>query len=465
MNIGMKRSLTARLEAWKQVESRKPILLQGARQVGKTYLLEQFGNDHFQAFHRFDFAEEPALCSIFDADLRPERIVRDLGLARDTDIDLEQDLLILDEIQRCPKALASLKYFAEKMPQAFVCGSGSLLGLGLSEDLFPVGKVERLQLYPMTFREFLLGMGCERLEEARSSATRHAPLPEVVHNKLWEYYKYYLVTGGLPEVVSTFRQHFDRLPEAFTQTRRLQYSLIEDYTNDIAKHSGKLKAVRIESVFRSVPIQLARETCGVHKFVFRGVLDTGSRYSTLEGPIAWLKKAGLVHKVMISSRAELPFDATANERRFKLYMFDVGLLGAMLELTPKTIFAYDYGHYKGYFAENAVLTELVARWHRSPHCWQSGTSEIEFLLDIDGEVVPVEVKAGINTKAKSLSVFRAKFRPRHSLLLTAAPMASMGDASAHLPLYLADRFPEAVISSPWTETDGDSNGDRVTPRF
>jgi predicted AAA+ superfamily ATPase len=447
MNNAMKRSLMASMEAWKQSASRKPMLLQGARQVGKTYLLEQFGSAHFPVFHRFDFAEEPALRGIFDADLRPERIVRDLGLARDIDIDIEQDLLILDEIQRCPKALASLKYFAEKMPQAFVCGSGSLLGLGLTEDLFPVGKVERLHLYPMTFREFLLGMGCQRLEEARSSTTLQAPLPEVVHNRLWEYYKYYLITGGLPEVVATFLQHFDRLSEAFAQTRRLQANLIQDYTNDIAKHSGKMKAVRVESVFRSVPIQLARETAGVHKFVFRGVLKTGSRLATLEGPIAWLQKAGLVHKVMISSRAELPFDATANERRFKLYLFDVGLLGAMLELAPKTIFGYDYGHYKGYFAENAVLTELVARWHRSPHCWQSGTSEIEFLMDVDGEVIPVEVKAGINTKAKSLSVFRAKYSPRRSLLLTAAPPAAMTQGCVHLPLYLADRFPEVAANN------------------
>lgn len=437
----MKRALMARLMAWKGQLERKPVLLQGARQVGKTYLLEEFGRAQFRAFHRFDFAEEPALGTVFDADLRPERIVRDLGLFREVDIDLGRDLLILDEIQRCPKALASLKYFAERTPRAFVCGSGSLLGLGLSEDLFPVGKVERLRLYPMTFGEFLLGMGCERLEEARASATLRDPLPEVVHRKLWEHFKCYLITGGLPEVVQTFRRHADRLSEAFVRTRQLQRSLIEDYTNDIAKHSGKLKAVQVESVFRSVPLQLARETTGVQKFVFRGVLETASRYSTLEGPIAWLQKAGLVHKVLICSRAELPLDATAGERKFKLYLFDVGLLGAMLGLAPKTIFVYDYGRYKGYMAENVVLTEFVARWQRPFHCWQSGTSEIEFLMDVDGEIVPVEVKAGINTKAKSLGVYRGKFNPRRSLLLTAAPPKPMGRGRIHLPLYMADRFP------------------------
>jgi len=432
------------LNVWRTRVTRKPVLLEGARQVGKTYLLEQFGAERFRTCHRFDFEEEPGLASIFDADLRPERILRDLGLARDTDIDQLHDLLILDEIQRCPRALASLKYFAERMPEAFVCGSGSLLGLGLSDDLFPVGKTEHLHLHPMTFQEFLIGMGCGKLAEAWASMSVRNPLPALIHRKLWEHFKYYLVTGGLPEVVDAFRRGFDRLSEAFAHVRDLQKGLISDYMSDIAKHSGKLESVRIGAVFRNVPVQLARETTGVHKFVFRGVLPTASRYSTLVGPISWLLKAGLIHRVAISSRAELPLDASSNERRFKLYLFDVGLLGAMLELAPKTVFAYDYGHYKGYFAENAVLMELVARWQTVPHCWQSNTSEIEFLLDVDGEVVPIEVKAGINTKAKSLNVFREKFRPSRTLLLTAGSAKMLGEGRAHLPLYLAARFPEAA---------------------
>lgn len=432
------------LVAWRERAERKPVLLEGARQTGKTYILEQFGRDRFRRFHRFDFAEQPALADVFEPDLTPSRIIRDLGLSRDVDIDIGQDLVILDEIQRCPKALASLKYFAEQMPSAFVAGSGSLLGLGLSDDLFPVGKVERLHLYPLSFREFLAGLGADRLAAVWLEMSLSNPVPELVHRKLWEHFKYYLITGGLPEVVEAFRSRFERLSEAFSHVRSLQKGLIDDYVSDIAKHAGNIKAVRIESVFRSVPIQLARETSGVQKFVFRGVLPSASRYATLEGPIAWLQKAGLVHKVRISSRAELPLDASSDERRFKLYLFDVGLLGALLDLPPSTIFGYEYGRYKGYFAENAVLTELVSRWQCVPHCWQSNTSEIEFLLNVNGEVVPVEVKAGINTKAKSLRVFHEKFRPRRSLLLTAAPMSMPGAGRAHLPLYLASRFPEAA---------------------
>jgi len=437
----MKRDLLKDLDAWKNNKRRKPLLLQGARQVGKTYILEQFGRKRFKRVHRFDFSEEPSLKSVFELDLIPKRIVRDLGLYRNLDIDLGTDLVVFDEIQQCPKAISSLKYFAEQMPESYVCGSGSLLGIGLSDDLFPVGKIARLHLYPMNFQEFLLGMEQNRLVEAWGMMSLENPVSEIVHRKLWEYFKYYLITGGLPEVISEFRKRFGHINDAFEHVRILQRSLIEDYLGDISKHSGNLKSVRVEAVFRNVPIQLARETKSVRKFIFKDVLSTTSRYSTLEGPIGWLEKAGLIHKVMICNRADLPFKAYADEKRFKLYLFDVGILGAMLELSPKTIFGYEYGQYKGYFAENAVLQEFISRWKRPFYCWQRNTSEIEFMMDCNGEVVPVEVKAGINGKAKSLKVFRERYNPRQSLLLTAAAMKNMGEGRIHLPLYLAARFP------------------------
>ena len=437
----MKRIIMKDLVTWKDAEGRKPLLLQGARQVGKTYLLEQFGRERFKMVHRFDFAEEPALNSVFEPDLKPERIVRDLGIYRNIDISPEEDLLIFDEIQHCPKALASLKYFSEQMPRGFVCGSGSLLGIGPGDELFPVGKVTHLHLYPLTFREFLSGMGENRLEEAWLTMSFNNPVSKIVHNKLWEYFKYYLITGGLPEVVVEFRKHFEHINKAFEHVRTMQAGLIKDYLGDIAKHSGKLKSVRIEAVFRNIPIQLARQVMNTGKFVFKDVLPRASRYSALEGPIEWLVKAGLVHKVMICSRADLPLKAYADEKKFKLYLFDVGILGAMLDLAPKTIFDYEYGQYKGYFMENVVLTELVSRWNRSFYSWQRNTAEIEFLMVVDGEVVPVEVKSGINKKAKSLKVFCEQYHPKQSLLLTAAEIQDMGEGRVHLPLYLAARFP------------------------
>jgi predicted AAA+ superfamily ATPase len=429
------------LDDWKDCLERKPLLLQGARQVGKTYILEQFGEERFERVHRFDFSEEPALKSVFELDLNPKRIVRDLGLYRNLDILIEEDMIIFDEIQECPKALASLKYFAEQMPRAYICGSGSLLGIGLSDELFPVGKITHLHLYPMSFCEFLGGMGQSGLEEAWLTMSLSNPVSEIVHQKLWEYFKYYLITGGLPEVIVEFRKRFDRISEAFEHVRMLQQGLIKDYLGDISKHSGKIKSVRVEAVFRNIPIQLAREAKSVRKFVFRDVLSTSSRYATLEGPIGWLEKAGLVHKVMICNRAELPFKAYANEKRFKLYLFDVGILGAMLDLSPRTIFQYEYGQYKGYFAENVVLSELISRWKHPFYCWQRNTSEIEFLMDYDGEVVPVEVKAGINLKAKSLKVFCERYQPKQSLLLTASAAMNSRNGRMQMPLYLAARFP------------------------
>ena len=437
----MKRNITGKLIEWKNLPERKPLLLQGARQVGKTYCLEEFGRQEFALCLSFDFMEKPAFAKLFEKDLDPERIIRDLGLYIDHDIDLEKTLIIFDEIQQCPNALTSLKYFAQKMPHAYIAASGSLLGIGLSDSSFPVGKVERCKLYPMNFGEFLLAVGQERLEELLNNSTPEAPINELLHNKIWEYFKYYMITGGLPEAVNTFCEKINTLKVAFESVRKVQSRLIDDYMDDIAKHSGKLKAVRIQAVFKNIPLQLARENKSSNKFVFKDVLPNGSRYSVLEGPIEWLVKAGLAHKVPICNKAELPLRAYCNERIFKLYFFDVGILGAMLDLAPKEIYAYEYGSYKGYFAENLVLMELICRWNRQVYSWSSNTSEIEFLMDYSGSLTPIEVKAGINRKAKSLKVFSERYNPENSLLLTGRPMQTELNRTVHLPLYMAAKYP------------------------
>lgn len=437
----MKRNILEQLVDWKDQRNRKPLLLQGARQVGKTYILEKFGTDFFPRYHHFDFVEDPQLKSVFEENLVPERVLQDLSVYRDVDIIPKKDLIIFDEIQECPKALSSLKYFAEKLPQTFIASSGSLLGTSLGEELFPVGKVSRLKLHPMNFLEFLAGIGQDRLEAAMKNASTDQPLSKIIHDKLWRFFKFYLITGGLPEVVNAFSLHQENLNRAFKEVRQLQKELVSGYLDDISKHSGKIKAVKIEAVFKDIPRQIARETRGVKKFVFKDVLPMGSRYAALEGPIEWLLKAGLVHKTKICSRAQLPLDAYADGKRFKLYLFDVGILGAMLDLPPKVIYNYDYGTYKGYVVENFVLTEFVSKWNKPANCWQSNTSEIEFLLEIDGHIVPVEVKAGVNTKAKSLRVYIEKFSPKMTLLLTALPMKASGAGRERLPLYMAHQFP------------------------
>jgi predicted AAA+ superfamily ATPase len=436
----MKRKIFEELVSWKKSSPRKPLLLQGSRQVGKTYCLEEFGRNGFPNYHLFDFMENPALNHIFEQDLQPERILRDLGLFNDKDINQGKDLIIFDEIQQCPRALTSLKYFAQKLPTAFVAASGSLLGLGLSDEPFPVGKVNRHKLYPMDFEEFLEAMGQRRLVELLNSVTSKQPLIEPLHQKIWLYFKYFMITGGLPEVVKNFSEKITTLSEAFSETREFQKELLKDYMDDITKHSGKIKAVRIEAVFKNIPIQLAKETNGVKKFVFKDVLPNASRYSSLEGPIEWLIKAGLIIKVPICNKAELPLQAYADEKRFKLYIFDVGILGSMLDLSPKTIFSYDYGPYKGYFAENLVLTELTAKWSKTIYSWCRNTAEIEFLMDYEGNIIPIEVKAGISAKAKSLKVYKERYSPTLAILLSGRPMLPAKSNTVQLPLYMASKF-------------------------
>lgn len=436
----MKRKISKELISWKKTSTRKPLLLQGARQVGKTYCLEEFGRSEFSDYHLFDFMENPALNRIFEQDLQPDRILRDLGLFNDKDINPKKDLIIFDEIQQCPKALTSLKYFAQKLPNAFIAASGSLLGLGLSDEPFPVGKVNRYKLYPMDFEEFLEAAGQRRLVDLLNSVTFEQPLIEPLHQKIWLYFKYFMITGGLPEVVENFSKKIATLSEAFSETRELQRGLLKDYMDDITKHSGKIKAVRIDAVFKNIPIQLARETSGIKKFVFKDVLPNASRYSLLEAPIEWLIKAGLIIKVPICNKAELPLQAYADEKRFKLYMFDVGILGCMLDLSPKTIFSYDYGSYKGYFVENLVLTELTAKWNTTIYSWSRNSAEIEFLIDYDSHIIPVEVKAGINTKAKSLKVYKERYSPKVSILLSGRPMLPIKGNTVQLPLYMASKF-------------------------
>ena len=419
---------------------RKPLLLQGARQVGKTYCLERFGQKEFSNYHIFDFMENPALNKVFDPDLKPERILRDLGILNDIDIDINRDLVIFDEIQQCPKALTSLKYFAQELPAAYIAASGSLLGLGLSNESFPVGKISRVKLYPMNFDEFLEALKQERLVELISSLSLKQTLIEPLHQKIWTFFKYYMITGGLPEAVKLFREKINTPAEGFSLVRKLQKALLKDYIDDIAKHSGKIKSVKIEAVFKNIPIQLARESGGIKKFVFKDVLSNASRYSVLEAPIEWLIKAGLVIKVPICTRSLFPLQAYSEEKRFKLYMFDSGILGCMLDLSPKIIFSYNYGSYKGYFAENIVLTELTSHFDKIIYSWSKNNSEIEFLIEHNEDIIPIEVKAGINTKAKSLRVYIEKYSPKNAILFSGRPIISKDKIKTQLPLYLASKF-------------------------
>lgn len=434
----MKRSFWITLVEWKNSPQRKPLLVQGARQVGKTWILKTFGESLFENCILLDFAEDPALRGLFAPDLKPKRILADLSVYLNRDISLDHTLLIFDEIQLCPEALTSLKYFYEEFPSASICASGSLLGLGLSEQNFPVGKVQREWLRPMSFFEFLEALGeaslCLALRDAAKKQTGISP---AIHQKTFSLFKEFMITGGMPEVVQRYIVLRDTRVAAFQAVRVLQRELTDSYLDDIAKHSGSLKAVRIAGVFKNIPEQLARQTDGVRKFLFKDVLSGRSTYDVLEGPIEWLIKAGLIHRVPVCRTVQHPLAAYAEKNAFMLYLFDTGLLGAMLYLDPSTIYQYDFGQFKGFLAENAVLNELLCAGAGPIYTWRGNSSEIEFLLACGNKMVPIEVKAGLNTKAKSMQVFREKYSPETAVLLSAQGTNQLDRGLLHVPLYLA----------------------------
>jgi len=450
----MKRLLTAELLDWKHKKKRKPLILKGARQVGKTWLLKSFGKEAFPSVHYVNFERTPALETLFREDLSPQRILAEMSTALGTPIRAESDLLILDEIQAAPRALTSLKYFKEDLPELALASAGSLLGVKLQEAAsFPVCSVDFLDLRPMSFQEFLLACDLEGILSP-------APPPHV-QGLLWRAFKAYLITGGLPEAVSTFIGALPEVgttrplelnvpPTAFEAVREVQYGLLNSYLADMAKHSGKLNSMHLERILRSIPSQLGRDQdAGTRKYQFKGVIPGLNKYSQFVHAIDWLEAAGLVQKIHICHSGQLPLQAYIKESAFKLFPFDIGMLGVFAGLAPAAIWGYDFGTFKGYLAEAFVLQDLIAAGMHPLYCWQEGTAEVEFLTDQSGRVVPIEVKAGKSTRAKSLRVFREKYAPQDWFLLSALPdggvqQASPGQGEHHLHLAAASWIAKAL---------------------
>lgn len=434
----MNRFFWNELLAWKNQPSRKPLLLQGARQVGKTWILKEFGRREFDHLVLLDFAKDKSLAGFFNGDLKPDRILTDLSVYLGQHIDLAKTLLVFDEIQHCPEALTSLKYFHEAHPGAWICASGSLLGLGLSEQNFPVGNVQRAWLRPMNFFEFLEALDEKPLRDLLTgSARKRFAIAPPIHAKAFSLLKEYMITGGLPEVVDHYRANREDRPAAFRAARTLQKELIDSYLDDIAKHAGKLSAVKIAALFNNIPVQLARETKGMRKFFFKDAAPGAASYAALEGPLEWLVKAGLIYRVPVCRTVRQPLKAHAEPNAFMLYLFDTGILGAMLELDPGLIHRYDFGQFKGFLAESFVIQELMSEDQGTVFTWRGKTAEIEFLISAGGEIIPVEVKSGLNTKAKSMNVYREKYHPAHAVLLSGQGANQLDDGLLHAPLYLA----------------------------
>lgn len=440
---GMKRTIYNQLVTWKNSSGRKPLLLKGARQVGKTYLLEEFGKKEFQNTFYLNFEKEKPLAKIFAQDLNPARIVSEISLHFKKTVNLDKDLLIFDEIQACAEALTSLKYFCEDLPEAYVACAGSLLGVYLCPVSFPVGKVDKLYLYPMSFGEFLLASGDKEQAMLLDNLTLNSALSDYLHDYFWEKLKLYYIVGGLPEIVSLYIKHRDDPFIAYEKVRQKQRELIEDYNADIAKHSGKVNAMHIRRIWQAVPEQLASTQDGsAKKFKFREAVPGIDRYSKLVDAIDWLENAGLIIKIHIVSDSQIPLMSHKKENSFKLVLFDIGILGAMCNLDPTTLLAQDYGTYKGYFAENYVAQAFTYKDSQELFCWEGRTSEVEFVKQIQGNLIPIEVKSGWVTQSKSLKVYQEKYHPLYRVMLSAKNMRiDVEHKIHHYPLYLASYLP------------------------
>ena len=403
----MKRAAYERLLAWKRAALRKPLLMRGARQTGKTYLLQAFGKEQYTATHYFNFEKTPDLASLFERDLDPRRIVRDLSIFAGVRILPGGSLIIFDEIQACNAALNSLKYFAEEAGQYHVAAAGSLLGVALSTPRsFPVGKVDFIDLYPMTFVEFLDALGEGRYRGVVESQSELSPFPEAFHHALLDLLRAYYYVGGMPEVVAYYVATRD-----VPAVRAVQRAIVDAYVLDFAKHAPPREVARIIAVWESVPRHLAREN---KRFIFSAIHQS-ARARAYEDAIVWLEGAGLIHRAFAVETARLPLRGYADRRSFKVYAVDVGLLGALADTAPQLMAHGDrvFAEYRGALVENYVAQQLAASSTGELYYWRSsgGKAEVDFLLERGGQVLPLEVKAGVNPRSKSLRSFDSQFAP------------------------------------------------------
>ncbi len=310
----------------------------------------------------------------------------------------------------------------------------------MNQGSFPVGKVDFIDLHPCSFYEFLGALGENKLQEILEQWPLNIEITQFIHEKFWHFLKLYFICGGLPEIVEKFSKTLsESLITAFKEARLIQNTLINSYLADVAKHSGKLNSMHIDRTWRSVPLQLSLSHDQTsEKFKFRDVVPGVQGYSRLSGPIDWLLKAGLIIRIPINFKAQEPLLAYTKENSFKLLMFDIGILGALANLEPQTLYAYNYGTYKGYFAENYVAQELAASGHNRIYAWQEGSAEIEFILQQNNSIIPIEVKSGNRTKSQSLRVYSQKYKPEKKIILSGKmPFMDTATKTEYWPLYMA----------------------------
>ncbi len=430
----MRRTAMEKLVAWKSSDERKPIVLKGARQVGKTWLMKEFGRNYYKSFVYFNFDEEDELKSIFETNKNPQRIIELLSMIAGEKIYPLDTLIIFDEVQECPEALNALKYFKEKANEYHVIAAGSLLGTLLAKPKsYPVGMVNLLDTFPLTFEEFLEATDAP-LFAYYEGIHKEQQIEEIFHNRLLESYNNYLIIGGMPECVSSWLKHKD--PAKIAQIQR---ELIEVYENDFSKHNGKVNSGRILMVFRSIVTQLAKSN---EKFMY-GAVREGARARDFEEAIEWLVSAGMLNRIYNVSKLEHPISAFDKLDQFKLFLFDTGLLKQMAGIDNSAILLKSTYQFKGPLTENYVLQQLRGQFDVMPRYFSSRNGEIDFVLQCGMDIIPVETKGGEDKSAPTFKKYVADNHPQYAVRFSKMGYRKDGNIT-NIPLYLVGKTKELL---------------------
>ena len=430
----MKRNAIESLTEWKHSIERKPMILRGARQVGKTWIMKEFGREHYENFVYFNFDEEDELASIFKVNKNPARRIELLSIIAGVKILPERTLIIFDEIQECPEALNALKYFKEKANEYHVIAAGSLLGTLLAQPkTYPVGMVNLLDINPMSFDEFLCAVD-SGLYTYYCSIEKGSTIEDIFHNKLLEAYNYYIIIGGMPECVASWMKYKDP-----AKIKQIQHELIEIYENDFSKHNGKVNSGRLLMVFRSIVSQLAKPN---EKFIYTAVRE-GARARDFEEAIEWLVSAGMLNRIYNVSKTEHPLAAFAKLDCFKLFLFDTGLLKYMAGIDNGAVLLKSDYQFKGQLTENYVLQQLRGQFETVPYYYADKNSELDFLIQYGTEIIPIEAKGGENKTAASFKKYINEKEPAFAIRYSKRGYRRDGYIT-NIPLYLVGRTKELL---------------------
>lgn len=416
---------------WKENKGRKPLILRGARQVGKTYILKEFGKENYQNIAYFNFDNDEELKNIFLHTKDPKRIIEQLVLVSEERIEPDKTLIIFDEVQECPNALNSLKYFNEDANEYHIIAAGSLLGIRLSHTSFPVGKVEFLDMYPMTFTEFLKADGSENLVQYMESIKGFENILEVFWSRLEEKLKTYFIIGGMPEAVNSWV-----LKKDITEVNKIQKNILEAYEEDFSKHTTATEANRISIIWNSIPSQLAKNN---KKFLYQ-VAKEGARAREYEGAVNWLNDANLIYKIYNITKPSMPLIAYNDLSSFKIYLNDVGLLKSMTNLSSRVIIEGNriFEEFKGALTENYVLQMLISSGIIKPNYFIFDNKyEIDYLIQYENEIIPIEVKSSENISSVSLKNYNEKFKPKIRVRFSMKNLQK-DDNLINIPLFMVE---------------------------